>query len=161
MTPATPRDSTPPINTSLLPDPILAAIEAHRGAYVAYDQVAEGPDDENDAAFRALDAASQRLMRAEASTLKGLIVLLRYVAPLLQEAGAPGLPIEVPHAGRWSAAYGTFCANVADTLLFVIAPAPERVDRVANAIVEATAPLFDDFDVARKAAYAAISAVAS
>ena len=43
----------------------------------------------------------------------------------------------------------------------MIAPAPERVDRVANAIVEATAPLFDDFDVARKAAYAAISAVAS
>lgn len=53
-------------------DPILAVIEAHRAAYVAYDQVAEGPDDENDAAFRVLDAASQRLMRAEASTLKGL-----------------------------------------------------------------------------------------
>ena len=111
MTPATPRDSTPPINTSL-PDPILAAIEAHRGAYVAYDQVAEGPDDENDAAFRALDAASQRLMRAEASTLKGLIVLLRYVAPLLQEAGAPGLPIEVPHADVGARPMGRFARTL-------------------------------------------------
>ena len=51
-------------------------------------------------------------MRAEASTLAGLIALLRYVAPLLQEAGAPGFPIEIPFAGRWSAAFGTFCAKL-------------------------------------------------
>jgi hypothetical protein len=56
-------------------------------------------------------------MRAEGSTLAGLIALLRYVAQLLQEAGAPGLPIEVPFAGRWSAAFGTFCANVAGRLI--------------------------------------------
>ena len=74
----------------LVVDPIYAAIEAHRAAYAAYDQAAEAPDDENEEAFRELDRASQRLMRAEASTLAGLIALLRYVAPLLQEAGAPG-----------------------------------------------------------------------
>jgi hypothetical protein len=95
-------------------DPIYAAIEAPRSAYAAYDDAAaEGPDDENQEAFRELDIASQQLMRAEASTLAGLTALLRYVAPLLQEAGAPGLPIEVPFAGRWSAAFGTFCAHVA------------------------------------------------
>ena len=98
------------------PDPIYAAIEAHRTAYAAYDQAAEAPDGENQEAFRALDRASQHLMRAEASTMAGLIALLRYVATLLQEAGSPGLPIEVPFAGRWSAAFGTFCANVANSL---------------------------------------------
>jgi hypothetical protein len=41
---------------------------------------------------RRLDIASHQLMRAEASTLAGLTALLRHVAPLLQEAGAPGLP---------------------------------------------------------------------
>jgi hypothetical protein len=123
-------------------DPIYAAIEAHRAAYAAYDQAAEASDEENQEAFRELDRASQLLMRAEASTLAGLIALLRYVAPLLQEAGAPGLPIEVPFAGRWSAAFGTFCANVANSLAAIVpagsAATPDRVDRVAEAIVEAT-----------------------
>jgi hypothetical protein len=142
----------------LIVDPIHGAITAHRAAYAAYDQAAEASDDENEVAFRELDRASQRLMRAEASTLAGLIALLRYVAELLQEAGSPGLPIEVPFAGRWSAAFGTFCANVADRLPAILA-APEYVDRVANAIVEATAPLIDDFEVARRAARAAIEAL--
>jgi hypothetical protein len=102
-------------------------------------------------------------MRAEASTLAGLIALLRYVAQLLQEAGSPGLPIEVPFAGRWSAAFGTFCANVANGLAAIVAKAalPPDVDRVANAIVEATAPLIEDFEVARRVARAAIEAIAS
>ena len=146
-------------------DPIYAAIEAHRAAYAAYDAAAEGPDDENQQAFRELDQASQLLMRAGASTLAGLIALLRYVAQLLQEAGSPGLPIEVPFAGRWSAAFGTFCANVANSLAAIVtagsAATPERNDRVANAIVEAIAPLIDDFEVARRAARAAIEAITS
>jgi hypothetical protein len=41
------------------------------------------------------------------------------------------------------------------------AATPDRVDRVANAIVEATAPLIDDFEVTRRAARAAIEAIAS
>src|SRR5712672_1876012 len=147
MTQATPRDSTPPTNTSLTNDPIHGAIAAHRVAYAAYDAAAEAPDEENDEAFRALDTASQVLMRAEASTLAGLTALLRYVAQLLLEAGAPGLPIEVPFAGRWSAAYGTFCAHVAERLPAILA-APELVDYVGDAIVVATGDLFDDFDLA-------------
>ena len=103
-------------------------------------------------------------MRAEASTLAGLIALLRYAAALFQEAGAPGLPIEVPFAGRWSAAFGKFCANVANSLAAIVtagsAATPERIDRVANAIVEATAPLIGDFEIARTAARAAIEALA-
>jgi hypothetical protein len=165
MTPANTRNSTPPTNTPITNDPIYAAIEAHRAAHAAYDEAAEAPDEENDEAFRELDRASQHLMRAEASTLAGLIVLLRYVAALLQEAGAPGFPIEIPFAGRWSAAFGTFCANVANSLAAIVtagsAATPERIDHVANAIVEATAPLFDDFEVARLAARAAIEAIAS
>jgi hypothetical protein len=85
-------------------------------------------------------------MKAEASTMAGLIALLQYTAKLFQEAGAPGLPVEVPYAGRWSAAFGKFYANVADRLMAIVAAqsAPERIDRVADAIVEATAPLIDD-----------------
>jgi hypothetical protein len=79
--------------------------------------------------------------------------------------GAPGFPIEIPFAGRWSAAFGTFCANVANSLAAIVtagsAATPERIHRIANAIVEATAPLFDDFEVARLAARAAIEAIAS
>ena len=59
--------------------------------------------------------------------------LLRYAAPLLQDAGAPGFPIEIPFAGHWSAAFGTFCANVANSLAEIViagsAVAPKRVDR--------------------------------
>jgi hypothetical protein len=108
MTPADREDTSPPINTSS--DPIYGAIDAHRAAYAAYDAAAEADDDENEAAFRELDIASQRLMRAKASTLAGLIALLQYAAKLFQEAGAPGLPIQVRYAGRWSAAFGKLCA---------------------------------------------------
>ena len=152
-------------STATPADPIYAAIEAHRTAYAAYDQAAEAPDDENEEAFRELDRACQLLMRAEASTLAGLIAMLCYVAPLLQEAGAPGFPIEIPFAGRWAAAYGTFCANIASCLAAIVSAGSvatlERVDRVADAIVEVTAPFIDDFEVARRAARAAIEAIVS
>jgi hypothetical protein len=75
----------------------------------------------------------------------------------LDEAGRP---IEVPFAGRWSAAFGTFCAHVADRLPAILA-SPECVVGVANAIIAATAPLIDDFEVARRAARAAIEAIVS
>jgi hypothetical protein len=158
MTPADREHSSPPTNTSS--DPIYGAIEAHRAAY---DAAAEADDEENEAAFRELDIASQLLMRAEASTMAGLIALLQYAAQLFREAGSPGLPIEVPYAGRWSAAFGKFCANVAGRLTAIVAAqfAPERIDTVADAIVEATAPLIDDFEMARRAARAAIEALAS
>jgi hypothetical protein len=44
-------------------------------------------------------------------------------------------------------------------LRFAIDPTPEFVDRVARAIVSATAPQLDDFDTARDAARAAIEAI--
>jgi hypothetical protein len=58
--------------------------------------------------------------RFASSTSPRLIALLRYAAALLGEAGAPGLPIEVPFAGRWSAAFGTFCAHVANSLAAIV-----------------------------------------
>jgi hypothetical protein len=44
-------------------------------------------------------------------------------------------------------------------LRFAVDPSEALIDRVAHAIVAATAPLFDDFDVARDAARAAIEAI--
>jgi hypothetical protein len=41
------------------------------------------------------------------------------------------------------------------------AASPPDVDHVADAIVSATAPLFDDFEMARRVARAAIEAIAS
>lgn len=71
----------------------------------------------------------------------------------------------VPVAGRWSAAFGTFCANVANRLAAIVAAepevAPEYVDHVADAIIEATGDLFDDYAVVMKVARAAIEAIAS
>jgi hypothetical protein len=49
--------------------------------------------------------------------------------------------------------------NVGNGLTGMMAAETERIDRVADAIVEATAPLFEDFDMARRAARAAIEAM--
>ena len=46
-------------------------------------------------------------------------------------------------------------------LRFAVNPTEEYVDRVAHAIVAATAPLFRDFDTARDAARAAIEVIGS
>ena len=46
-------------------------------------------------------------------------------------------------------------------LRFAVNPTEEYVDRVAQAIVSATAPLFDNFDAARDAARAAIEIIGS
>jgi hypothetical protein len=161
MTQATPRDSTPPLNTPI--DPILAAIAAHQKAYADYDKTVtdSAPNDENRTAFRALDKACRRLVLAEASTMAGLIALLRYMTPLLQEEDAPALPLEVQFDNRWETAFGTFCANVGDRLAAIgakeSAVTPEHVDDIAEAIVGATGDLFDDFDLARVAARAALA----
>jgi hypothetical protein len=160
MTRADSVHSTPPTNTPT--DPIYAAIAVHQKAYAEYDKTVtdSAPNDENRAAFRALDKACRRLVLAEASTLAGLIALLRYVAPLLQEEDAPALPLEVQSDSRWETAFGAFCANVADTLAGIAAAAsavtPAHVDHIAEAIVTATGDLFDDFELAKSAARAAL-----
>jgi hypothetical protein len=149
-------------STATPADPIYGAIAAHQEAYAHYDKTLtdSAPNDENRAAFRALDKACRRLVLAEASTLAGLIALLRYMAPLLQEQDAPALPLEVQFDSRWETAFGTFCANVADRLAAIgakeSAVTPESVDHVAEAIVGATGDLFDDFELARSAARAAL-----
>jgi hypothetical protein len=50
-------------------------------------------------------------------------------------------------------------ARVESALRFAVNPTEEYVDRVAHAIVAATAPLFDDFHAARDAARAAIEVI--
>jgi hypothetical protein len=52
-----------------------------------------------------------------------------------------------------------FLARIESALRFAVNPTEEYVDRVAHAIVAATAPLFRDFDAARDAARAAIEAI--
>ena len=166
MTRADSVHSTPPTNVPISPDPILAAIAAHQKAYADYDKTVtdSAPNDENRAAFRALDKACRHLVLAEASTMAGLMALLRYMAPLLQEEDAPALPLEVQFDSKWETAFGTFCANVADRVTAIeatkTAVTPEHVDHIAEAIVTATGDLFDDFEVARAAARAAIEAIA-
>jgi hypothetical protein len=97
---------------------------------------------------------------AEASTLAGLIALLRYVAQLLQEAGNPRAADRSAVRRMLECSLRRILANVAERLPAILA-APEYVDRVADAIVEATGDLFDDFEPARAAARAAIEAIAS
>jgi len=86
------------------------------------------------------------------------------MAPLLQDEDAPALPLEVQFDNRWETAFGAFCANVAERLAAIAAKEsavmPEYVDHVGNAIVEATGDLFDDFEVVRKVARAAIEYIA-
>jgi hypothetical protein len=153
-------------STATPADPIYGAIAAHQVAYADYDKTVtdSAPDDENRAAFRALDKACRRLVLAEASTMAGLIALLRYMAPLLQEEDAPSLPLEVQYDNSWETAFGAFCANVAERLTAIeateTAVTPEYVDHVAEAIVTATGDLFDDFELARAAARAAIEVIA-
>jgi hypothetical protein len=160
MTRADRVHSTPPTNTPT--DPIHGAIAAHQKAYADYDKTVtdSAPNDENRAAFRALDKACRRLVLAEASTMAGLIALLRYMAPLLQEEDAPALPLEVQYDNSWETAFGAFCANFAERLAAIAAKesavTPELVDCVGEAIVTATGDLFDDFEMARAAARAAL-----
>lgn len=86
------------------------------------------------------------------------------MAPLLLEDTAPALPLEVQFDSSWEAAFGTFCANVAERFAAIAAKesavTPELVDHVGDAIVVATGDLFDDFDLARTAARAAIEVIA-
>jgi hypothetical protein len=147
-------------------DPIYGAIAAHQKAYADYDKTVtdSAPNDENRAAFRALDRACRRLVKAETSTTEGLIALLRYMAPLLQEPDSPSLPLEIQFDNSWEKVFGVFCANVADRLTTFKVGIPttitlEQVDHVAEAIVTATGDLFDDFEVARTAARAAIETI--
>jgi hypothetical protein len=95
--------------------------------------------------------------------MAGLIALLRYMAPLLGEEDARALPLEVQFDSSWEAAFGTFCANVAESLAAIAAResavTPELVDHVAEAIVTAAGDLFEDFEMARTAARAAIEAI--
>jgi len=73
-------------------------------------------------------------------------------------------PRQVQFDNRWETAFGAFCANVADRLTAIAAASsavtPEHLDHIAEAIVAATGDLFDDFEMARAAARAAIEAIA-
>lgn len=152
-------------STAAPTDPIYGAIEAHRKAYAEFDASAcrDAHADEWEAAFRALDRSCRQLVLAEASTVHGLIALLRYMAPLLLEDASPGLPLEIYHDSKWEPAFAAFCTTVADRMTAIVAAqsTPQGIDRVADAIVDATAPLIDDYETARRAARAAIEAITS
>jgi hypothetical protein len=68
---------------SPLPDPILALIEQHRGAYAEYCRLSDGPEDCNDdhpcwKFFYEAEEAAQLLTRVEPSSLAGCHALLDY-----------------------------------------------------------------------------------
>jgi hypothetical protein len=154
------------------PDPMLAVIEAHRHAYAAFDKAVDEEDsnasdclaEESPPTFDALRTSSERLAAADFKTIAGLVALLEYMAPLLQEQGAPAMPLEVlVEDQQWETVFGMFCANLAKSVAAIATEppvAPEYVDWVADDIIGATGDLFDDYDVVRKIARAAITSVA-
>ena len=108
--------------------------------------------EENYAAFVVLQRACQGLVATEVKTLGGIIALLEYMAPLLQEPDAPAMPLEVGFDDqRWETAFGAFCTDLARSVAAIAAAestvTPERVDWVAADIIAATGDLFDDYDV--------------
>jgi hypothetical protein len=78
--------------------PIYSAIEAHQKAYAGYDAAVAGnaPANENKAAFRALDRACRRLVKAETSTMAGLIaccaIWRRYSRRTMPRVASGNLP---------------------------------------------------------------------
>jgi hypothetical protein len=104
-------------------------------------------------------------VETEIKSVAGLIALLQYMAPLLQEPGAPAMPLEVGvEDQQWETAFGSFCGNLARSVAAIAAAestvTPEHVDWVADDIIEATGDLFDDYGVVRRVARAAIQAEA-
>ena len=102
-------------------------------------------------------------MSAEFENLGGLVALLEYMAPRLQEEDAPAMLLEtLVDDQEWSTVFELFCANLARGLAAIMAAestiTPERVDWVADDIIAANGDLFDDYDVVRLAARAAIQA---
>jgi hypothetical protein len=152
-------------------DSVYDAIGAHRLASAAYDQTVqrwaaanehdELAEEENHGAFVALQGACQGLVATEVKTLGGLIALLEYMARLLQEPDAPAMPLEV---GVDETAFGEFCTNLARSVAAIASAkstaTPQYVDWVADDIIAATGDLFDDYEVVRKVARAAITSVA-
>jgi len=154
------------------PDPIIAATEGHRLASAAYDEAVDRwsahehdpiADEENHTAFSHLEKSWRALVSAEFKTLGGLVALLEYMAPRLQEEDAPAMLLEnLVDDQEWSTVFGLFCANLARGLAAIMAAqsavTPEFVDWVADDIIAATGDLFDDYDVVRLVARAAIQA---
>ena len=89
--------------------------------------------------------------------MRGAISLLKYLSAALLMPRAPRLPIEVGFADSWEITFGQTCSAVANSLS-ALSTEPAVVDAVADAIIGALAPLIEDFEMAKRAARAAIQA---
>jgi len=87
--------------------------------------------------------------------MRGAISLLKYLSAALMMPRAPRLPIEVGFADSWEITFGQTCSAVANSLS---ALSTEPAVAVADAIIGALAPLIEDFEMAKRAARAAIQA---
>ena len=87
--------------------------------------------------------------------MRGAISLLKYLSAALLMPRAPRLPIEVGFADSWEITFGQTCSAVANSLS-ELSTEPAVADAVADAIIGALAPLIEDFEVAKRAARAAI-----
>jgi hypothetical protein len=83
--------------------------------------------------------------------MRGAISLLKYLSAALMMPRAPRLPIEVGFADSWEITFGQTCSAVANSLSEL-----STEPAVADAIIGALAPLIEDFEVAKRAARAAI-----
>ena len=158
MTQAAGGSSMPP-----LIDPVFGDIQRHQAAWEALRQALGETDapklSHEDARSALVDlvGASRQLALARFRTMRGAIALLRYLADALLMPGAPRLPIEVGFDGSWETAFGSTCRAVANSLA-ALPTEPTVVDRVAESIIDALAPLIEDQEQARRAARSAISA---
>ena len=152
-------------NMPPLIDPIFSDIQRHQAAWEALLESLGSKDETapklalEDARSALVDlvGASRQLALARFRTMRGAIALLRYLSAALMVPGAPRLPIETAFDMQWELAFGSTCKSVADSLT-ALQTEPAVVDAVAEAIVGALAPAIEDFEMAKRAARAAISA---
>jgi hypothetical protein len=83
---AVPATSLPVLRAASEPDPIYAAIAAHRRAVAAWD-AAGGDDRATDLAGDAMDKTGAALAEVQPTTLAGVIAFLAYIAECLGEEG--------------------------------------------------------------------------
>ncbi|MGE8131590.1 hypothetical protein ACQKQD_31985 [Methylobacterium sp. NPDC080182] len=115
------------------PDPIFAAIEAHRTAWAACDGLDDGQDPEGyEAAHDACTEALEAVEHTQPTTTAGLLALARYLDELLnREAGGQNVVSPSPE-GHALAALINACLGLADA--GAASDAPTKPDPVFAAI---------------------------
>ncbi|MBP28141.1 hypothetical protein [Methylobacterium sp.] len=117
------------------PDPIYAAIKAHRTAWAACEGLDDGKDpDGYETAHDACTEALEAVEHTQPTTTAGLFALARYLDELLnREAGGQNV-VEPSNAGHAFVALINACLGLADTCTADASDAPTNPDPILAAI---------------------------